>query len=201
MARTGRALPADGAGNKPAAALQHRAADEDRRDHPTRRRSPRPQRGGKSAAGPPCPDSPKEIGYCFGRTRAREDLLRLTGIASLCAVVGCTLLCTTQMSRAQTTDQTGSAPPTAAPRPRPSEPPPAGEAAARRQRQSTSSQWQAGRGQRLARYNLPDPHPGPRIDASLLLPASMKRGPILIDIDVMQVFIPWEFRVAGVLKR
>ena len=33
--------------------------------------------------------------------------MRLTGIASLCAVVGCTLLCTTQMSRAQTTGQTG----------------------------------------------------------------------------------------------
>ena len=43
--------------------------------------------------------------------------------------------------------------------------------------------------------------PGPRIDASLLLPASMKRRPILIDIDVMQVFIPWEFRVAGAFER
>jgi hypothetical protein len=59
--------------------------------------------------------------------------------------------------------------------------------------------------------------PGPRIDASLLLPASLlpasiKRrssrwawptvsGPILIDIDVMQVFIPWEFRVAGAFER
>jgi hypothetical protein len=43
--------------------------------------------------------------------------------------------------------------------------------------------------------------PGPRIDASLLLPASMKSGPILIDIDVMQVFIPWEFRVAGMFER
>jgi hypothetical protein len=42
--------------------------------------------------------------------------------------------------------------------------------------------------------------PGPRIDASLLLPASMK-SPILIDIDVMQAFIPWEFRVAGVFER
>ena len=54
--------------------------------------------------------------------------------------------------------------------------------------------------------------PGPRIDTSLLLPASMKRrssrwawptvsGPILIDIDVMQVFMPWEFRVVGALER
>ena len=43
--------------------------------------------------------------------------------------------------------------------------------------------------------------PGPRIDASLLLPASMKSGPILIDIDVMQVFIPWEFRVTGMFER
>ena len=42
------------------------------------------------------------------------------------------------------------------PWPRSSEPPPAGEAAARRQRQSTSSQWQAGRDQRLVRYNLPN---------------------------------------------
>jgi hypothetical protein len=32
------------------------------------------------------------------------------------------------------------------------------------------------------------------------LPASMK-SPILIDIDVMQAFIPWEFRVAGVFER
>ena len=31
----------------------------------------------------------------------------LTSIASLCVVVGCTLLCATQMSRAQTTGQTG----------------------------------------------------------------------------------------------
>jgi hypothetical protein len=43
--------------------------------------------------------------------------------------------------------------------------------------------------------------PGPPIDASLLLPASMKSGPILINIDVMQVFIPWEFRVAGAFER
>ena len=54
--------------------------------------------------------------------------------------------------------------------------------------------------------------PGPRIDASLLLPASMKRrssrwawptvsGPVLINIDVMQVFMPWEFRVVGALER
>ena len=54
--------------------------------------------------------------------------------------------------------------------------------------------------------------PGPRIDASLLLPASMKRrssrwawptvsGPILINIDVMQVFMPWEFRVVGAHER
>ena len=43
--------------------------------------------------------------------------------------------------------------------------------------------------------------PGPRIDTSLLLPASMKRRPILINIDVMQVFLPWEFRVAGMLMK
>jgi hypothetical protein len=42
--------------------------------------------------------------------------------------------------------------------------------------------------------------PGPPIDASLLLPTSMKSQPILIDIDVMQVFIPWEFRVTGAFK-
>ena len=40
--------------------------------------------------------------------------------------------------------------------PRSAEPPPAAEAAARRQRQSTSSQWQADRNHRLARYNLSD---------------------------------------------
>jgi hypothetical protein len=39
--------------------------------------------------------------------------------------------------------------------------------------------------------------PGPRIDTSLLLPASMKSGPMSIDIDVMQVFIPWEFQLVG----
>ena len=43
--------------------------------------------------------------------------------------------------------------------------------------------------------------PGPRIKASLLRPASMKSRLILIDIDVMQVFIPWEFRVTGAFER
>jgi hypothetical protein len=42
---------------------------------------------------------------------------------------------------------------------------------------------------------------GPRIKASLLRPATMKSRLIMIDIDVMQVFIPWEFRVAGAFER
>jgi hypothetical protein len=41
--------------------------------------------------------------------------------------------------------------------------------------------------------------PGPP-QRSRLLPVSMKSAPILIDIDVMQVFIPWEFRVAGAFE-
>ena len=87
------------------------------------------------------------------------------------------------------------------PRPRPSEPPPAVAATARRQRQLLHH---SGKQIELSASTVivyPTLIPGPRIDASLLLPASMKGGPILIDIDVMQVFIPWEFRVAGMFER
>jgi hypothetical protein len=86
------------------------------------------------------------------------------------------------------------------PRPRSSESPPAAGAAARRQRQSASPQWQAGRGQRLAHYNLPDPHTG-GANRRLAAVAGLDEEPDKIDIDVMQAFIPWEFRVAGVFER
>jgi hypothetical protein len=145
--------------------------------------------------------------------RAREDLLhRVTGIASLCAVVGCTLLCTTQMSRAQTTGQTGD-----------DQQAPAEVGGSLTDRSNPGlgrpNPLRLSRPLRDANGNLlhhsgrpvevsaspvliyPTLIPGPRIDASLLLPASMRSGPILIDIDVMQMFIPWEFRVAGVFKR
>jgi len=140
------------------------------------------------------------------------DLLRLTGIASLCAVVGCTLVFTTQVSRTQTTGQTGN-----------------DQNARVEVGSSLADRSNPGLGRpnplrlpaplRDANGNLlhhsgrpvevraspviiyPPRIPGPPIDAPLLLPASMKSGPILIDIDVMQVFIPWEFRVAGAFER
>jgi hypothetical protein len=43
--------------------------------------------------------------------------------------------------------------------------------------------------------------PGPPVVASLLLPASLSSGSILINIDIMQLFIPWEHRVAGAFER
>lgn len=137
--------------------------------------------------------------------------MRLTGIASLYAAVGCTLLCTTQISRAQITGQTDN-----------------DQKARSEVGSSLTDRSNPGLGRpnplrlpaplRDANGNLlhhsgrpvevsaspiiiyPTLIPGPRIDASLLLPASMK-SPILIDIDVMQAFIPWEFRVAGVFER
>jgi hypothetical protein len=138
--------------------------------------------------------------------------LRLTGIASLCAVVGCTLLFTTQMSRAQTTGQTGDDQKIPAEvggslvdrsnpglgRPNPLRlPKPLRDA-------NGNLLHHSGRPVEVSASPViiyPTLIPGPRIDASLLLPASMKSGPILIDIDVMQAFIPWEFRVAGVFER
>ena len=127
--------------------------------------------------------------------------MRLTGIVSLCAVVGCTLLWTTQMSRAQTTDQTGSLADRSNPglgRPNPLQ-------LSRPLRDANGNLLHhSGKQIELSASTVivyPTLIPGPRIDASLLLPASMKGGPILIDIDVMQVFIPWEFRVAGMFER
>jgi hypothetical protein len=133
--------------------------------------------------------------------------MRLTGIASLCAVVGCTVLCTTQMSRAQTTGQIvnddvlGSLTDRSNPglsRPNPLR-------LSRPLRDANGNLLHhSGRPIEVSASPViiyPTLIPGPRIDASLLLPASMKSGPILIDTDVMQVFIPWEFRVTGMFER
>jgi hypothetical protein len=49
--------------------------------------------------------------------------------------------------------------------------------------------------------NSPTLIPRPPVDASLLLPTSLNSGSILINIDIMQLFIPWEYRVAGALER
>ena len=105
--------------------------------------------------------------------------LRLTGIASLCAVVGCTLLCTTPISRAQTTGQTGDDQKTPAeigggwlidhPGLGRLEPPPAGGADGD------------------ANGNLLH-HSGRPVEISV---SSVIIYPI--SIDVMQMFIPWEF--------
>lgn len=137
----------------------------------------------------------------FRSHESEGDHLRLTGIVSLCAVVGCTLLWTTQMSRAQTTDQTGSLVDRSDPglgRPNPLR-------LSRPLRDANGNLLHhSGKQIELSASPVivyPTLIPGPRIDASLLLPASMKSGPILIDIDVMQVFIPWEFRVAGMFER
>ena len=111
----------------------------------------------------------------------------LTGIASLCVVVGCTLLIATQMSRGQTTGQT-----------------------------DTDQKARAGVG-----GSFVEPHPGlgrpnplrlpkPLRDANGNLfhhsggPVEIRASPVIIyptSIDVMQVFMPWEFRVTGTFER
>lgn len=138
--------------------------------------------------------------------------MRLTGIARLCAVVGCTLLCTSQMSRAQTTGQTGNDQKARAEvdgsltdrsNPGLGRPNPLRLSAPLRDANGNLLHH-SGRPVEVSASPViiyPILIPGPRLDASLLLPASIKSGPILIDIDVMQVFIPWEFRVAGVFGR
>lgn len=125
--------------------------------------------------------------------------MRLTGIASLCAVVGCTLLCTTQMPRAQTTDQPGSL--TDRSNPGLGRPNPFRLSVPLRDANGNLLHHSGKPVEISASTSITTLIPGPRIDASLLLPTSMKSGPILIDIDVMQVFIPWEFRVVGMFER
>src|SRR5439155_6436082 len=107
----------------------------------------------------------------------------LTGIASLCVVIGCTLLCATQMSRAQTTGQTGNA-----------------EVGGSLVDRSNPG---------LGRPN-PLRLPKPLRDANGNLlhhsrrPVEISASPVIIyptSIDSMQVFIPWEFRVAGMFER
>jgi len=136
--------------------------------------------------------------------------LRLTGIASLCAVVGCTLLCTTQISGAQTTGQTGNdqkartevdASLTDRSNPGLGRPNPLRLPAPMRDANGNLLHHSGRPVEVSTSPIIIYPIPGPPIDASLLLPASMKSGPILIDIDVMQAFIPWEFRVTGVFER
>jgi hypothetical protein len=113
--------------------------------------------------------------------------LRLTGIASLCAVVGCTLLCTTQMSRAQTTGQTGDDQKTPA---------------------------EIGGGWLIDHPGLGRPNPlrlgKPLRDANGNLlhhsgrPVEISVSSVIVyptSIDVMQMFIPWEFRVTGMFER
>ena len=115
------------------------------------------------------------------------------------------LLCTTQMSRAQTTGQTGNDHEVGGSLADRSNP-----GLGRKNSLRLPAPLRDASGNIVHRnieivdtsvFNAIDANPtlipGPRIDASLLLPASMKSGPILIDIDVMQAFIPWEFRVAG----
>ncbi len=125
------------------------------------------------------------------------------GIASLCAVVGCTLLSTTQMSKGQTAE-TGndhkartyvggafadhSHPGLGWPNPLRLPKPlidPSGNIVHRN----------------IEIVNTPTLIPGPPVVASLLLPASLSSGSILINIDIMQLFIPWEHRVAGAFER
>jgi hypothetical protein len=102
----------------------------------------------------------------------------LTNSASLCVVA---LLCATQMSRAQTTGQTGNT--------------------------EVGSLVESNPG--LGRPN-PLQLPKPLRDANGNLlhhsgrPIEIVASPVIIyptSIDVMQVFIPWEFRVAGMFER
>jgi hypothetical protein len=107
-----------------------------------------------------------------------------TGIASLCVVVGCTLLIATQMSRATTsqtdTDQARAGVGSSFVEPHPAsvvQTPPAAEAL------------------RDANGNL-FRHSG--------RPVEIRASPVIIypaSIDVMQVFMPWEFRVTGMFER
>jgi len=132
------------------------------------------------------------------------------------AIVLLALLCTTQMSRAQTTGQTGtkvggsmtdrSHPGLGWPNPLRLPKPlidPSGNIVHRNIEIVNTDSFNAIGAEANASPVIVRPTltPGPPINASLLLPASMKGGPILIDIDVMQVFIPWEFRVAGTFER
>ena len=111
----------------------------------------------------------------------------LARIASLFVVVGCTLLCATQMSAAQTTGQTGN---------------------------DQEARADVGGSQVEPHPGLGRPNPlrlsKPLRDANGNLfhhsgrPVEISASPIMIhptSIDVMQVFIPWEFRVAGMFER
>jgi hypothetical protein len=137
------------------------------------------------------------------RLRECENPLMRVGIASLCAVVSCALLCTTQMSKGQT-GETGndhkarayvggaladrSYPGLGWPNPLRLRKPlidPSGNIVHRN----------------IEIVNSPTLIPRPPVDASLLLPTSLNSGSILINIDIMQLFIPWEYRVAGALER
>jgi len=125
------------------------------------------------------------------------------GIASLCAAAGCTLLCTTQMSKGQT-GETGndhkagayvggaladhSLPGLGRPNPLRLPKPlidPSGNIVHRN----------------IEIVNTPILTSGPPLVASLLLPTSLHGGSILVNIDIMQLFIPWEHRVAGAFER
>jgi len=125
------------------------------------------------------------------------------GIASLCAAVGCTLLCTTQMSKGQT-GETGNDHKAGAyvggafadhshpglGRPNPLRLPkplidPSGNIIHRN----------------IEIVNTPTLIPGPPVYALLLLPISLDGGSILVNIDIMQLFIPWEHRIAGPFER
>ena len=125
------------------------------------------------------------------------------GIASLCVVVGCTLLCTTEMSKGQTgetgNDQKARAyvggaladhshPGLGWPNPLRLRKPlidPSGNIVHRN----------------IEIVDTPTSIQGPRVDASLLLPTPLNSGSILVNIDIMQLFIPWEFRVARAFER
>ena len=109
--------------------------------------------------------------------------MRLTGgIASLCAVVSCTLLCMTQMSRAQTTGQTG-------------DPAEIGGWLVDHPGLGRPNPLRLGKPLRDANGNLLH-HSGRPVEISassvIIYPTS---------IDVMQMFIPWEFRVTGMFER
>ena len=112
--------------------------------------------------------------------------MRLTGIASLCAVVGYTLLCTTQMSRAQKRVK-----PATIKRP----PPRSAAAGSSTTLASVSNPLRLGKPLRDANGNLLR-HSGRPVEISassvIVYPTS---------IDVMQMFIPWEFRVTGMFER
>ncbi len=138
-----------------------------------------------------------------GLTISRRSVRVRLGIASLCAMIGCTLLSMTQLSMGQTgvtgndhkagayvggaladRSQPGLGWPNPLRLPKPLIDP-SGNIVHRN----------------IEIVNTSNLKPGPSVDVSPRPPTSLNSGTILINIDAMQLFIPWEYRVVGAFER